>query len=118
MPDPHELPHGRERRRHPRTRLQDLPLTLESGRALRVRDLSRSGVCVFSDESMRTMTHVRFAFDLGPEAGGPVGGDGVVVRCERLSPALGHFEVAIFFQQLDPGASERLTHYLAQQARA
>lgn len=111
-PNPHQ---GRERRRHPRHLVANLPLSLEGGQALRVRDLSRAGVCVFAEEALRMMTHVRFRFDLGAAAG-EVTGEGVVVRCERLSPALGHFEIAIYFQQLDPGAESRLEGFLARQA--
>lgn len=106
---PHQ-PHGRERRRHPRLRVQDLPLTLDGGKALRVRDLSRSGVCVFAESPVRMMTHVRFRFELPGAA--DVTGSGVVVRCERLSPALGHYEVAIFFQELDAGCEAVLRGYL------
>lgn len=113
MPESPNPRQGRERRRHPRHQVSDLPLSLEGGQALRVRDLSRSGVCVFAEEPLRMMTHVRFRFDLGKDAG-EVTGEGVVVRCERLSPALGHFEVAIFFQQLDAGAEPRLERFLAQ----
>lgn len=110
-PNPHA---GRERRRHPRHQVANLPLSLEGGQALRVRDLSRAGVCVFADEPLRMMTHVRFRFELGAAAG-EVSGEGVVVRCERLSPALGHFEIAIYFQQLDAGSEPRLERFLAQQ---
>lgn len=115
MPDPQKPPQGRERRRHPRLQVRDLPLSLEGGRPLRVRDLSRAGVCVFADEPLRIMTHVRFRFALGGEAPGEVAGEGVVVRCERLSPALGHFEIAIFFQQLDAGCQPVLDRFLAAQ---
>lgn len=115
MPEPSNLPHGRERRKHPRTPVAHLPLSLEDGRPLRVRDLSRAGVCVFADEPLRMMTHVRFRFDLGA-GGGEIAGEGVVVRCERLSPALGHYEIAIFFQRLDAGSDGRLERFLAEQA--
>lgn len=115
MPDPQNPPQGRERRQHPRLRVRDLPLSLEGGRPLRVRDLSRAGVCVFAEEPLRMMTHVRFRFALGGDAPGEVTGEGVVVRCERLSPALGHFEVAIFFQALDSGCQAVLDRFLAAQ---
>jgi hypothetical protein len=105
-------PHGRERRRHPRLQVRDLPLSLDDGRALRVRDLSRAGVCIFSEEPIRPMTQVRFRFQLAASAPQEIRGEGVVVRCERLSPAIGHFEVAIFFQELDAGCQERLDRYL------
>jgi hypothetical protein len=98
--------------------VRDLPLSLEGGQPLRVRDLSRAGVCVFAEEPLRMMTHVRFRFALDRQTGGEITGEGVVVRCERLSPALGHFEIAIYFQQLDPGAELQLERYLAAHAGA
>ena len=117
MPEKQPPPFGRERRRHPRSRVRDLPLRLDRGeKPLRVRDLSRSGVCVFAEEPVRIMTHVRFRFEIGDgPAAREVTGEGVVVRCERLSPALGHYEVAIYFQQLDAGCEEQLVSYLASQ---
>lgn len=115
MPESAHPHSGRDRRRHPRHQVANLPVTLEGGPALRVRDLSRAGVCVFAETPLRMMTHVRFRFALG-EGAGEVSGEGVVVRCERLSPALGHFEIAIYFQQLDPGAEPRLERFLARQA--
>ncbi len=106
-----DSPMGRERRRFPRTRVESLPLQLDGGAPLRVRDLSRAGVCVFSEEPLRMMTHVGFRFET-PD-GETIQGEGVVVRCERLSPALGHYEVAIYFQELAPGSEERLVAFLA-----
>jgi hypothetical protein len=117
MPERPSAPHGRERRRHPRLRIENLPLSLDGGGALRVRDLSRSGVCVFSDQPMRMMTHVRFHFRLPRKADAEVAGTGVVVRCERLSPALGHYEIAIFFQDFESGSEPLLLGYLAELAQ-
>lgn len=118
MPERPSSSHGRERRRHPRLRIENLPLSLDGGGALRVRDLSRSGVCVFSDQPMRMMTHVRFQFRLPGQADAEVAGNGVVVRCERLSPTLGHYEIAIFFQEFDSGCEPRLLGYLAELAQS
>ena len=110
-------PHGRERRRHPRLRVENLPLSLDGSGALRVRDLSRSGVCVFSEQPMRMMTHVRFHFSLPHATEAEIAGTGVVVRCERVSPAIGHYEVAIFFQDFESGCEKALMGYLADQAQ-
>lgn len=117
MPERPSSPHGRERRRHPRLKVENLPLSLDGSGGLRVRDLSRSGVCVFSDKPLRMMTHVRFQFRLPRQPASEVAGSGVVVRCERLSPALGHYEIAIFFQDFDAGAESTLMAYLAAQAQ-
>ena len=81
-------------------------------RAVEWRDLSLSGACFFSESPVRVMTHVRFAFEL-PGDRPPIEGEGVVVRCERISPAVGHYEVAIFFQDLPAEAAARLEEYLA-----
>jgi hypothetical protein len=111
---------NRERRRHRRLSVQDLPIVLDGNLPLRVRDLSQSGACFFSETPLRMMTHVRFSFDF-PLADGQVvkaEGEGVVVRCERLSPALGHYEVALFFQDLYPGSASAIQAYLERQACA
>ena len=117
MSDRSPAPHGRERRRHPRLKVENLPLSLDGSGALRVRDLSRSGVCVFSEQPLRLMTHVRFQFRLPRQTGAEVAGTGVGVRCERISPALGHYEIAIFFQDFESGCESSLLGYLATQAQ-
>ncbi|MDA0666213.1 MAG: PilZ domain-containing protein [Planctomycetota bacterium] len=109
-----QMAQNQERRRHPRTSIQDLPITLDGDTPLRVRDLSQSGACFFSETPLRMMTHVRFTFDF-PLADGTQAhaeGEGVVVRCERISPALGHYEVALFFQDLYPGSDRAIRNYL------
>ncbi|MGB0953684.1 MAG: PilZ domain-containing protein [Planctomycetota bacterium] len=108
----------RERRRHPRTTIQDLPIVLDGDTPLRVRDLSQSGACFFSETPLRMMTHVRFSFDFPLPTGdiAKAEGEGVVVRCERLSPALGHYEVALFFQDLYPGSERAIRDFLSAQA--
>jgi len=112
--DEEKMSQNQERRRHPRTSIQDLPITLGGDTPLRVRDLSQSGACFFSETPLRMMTHVRFAFDfpLGNGTMAHAEGEGVVVRCERISPALGHYEVALFFQDLYPGSDRAIRDYL------
>jgi hypothetical protein len=105
------LPFEKERRRHPRFAVENLPVVVAGGDALRVRDLSRSGACFFSEKPIRVMTHVRFMFDL-PGGTGQISGEGVVVRCERLSPAVGHYEVALFFQDLERSCVTVLEGYI------
>ncbi|MCX8229813.1 MAG: PilZ domain-containing protein [Planctomycetota bacterium] len=101
-----------ERRQHPRVPTAEFPLHLEGDdtTTFRVRDISQSGVAFFSEQPLALMTRVRFTFDL-PDVDGnprPVKGEGAVVRCERLAPSIGHYEVAIFFQELAPGSIEVL----------
>jgi len=106
-----------ERRAHPRLAAPDLPLKLAgSGSPLRVRDISQSGVAFFADSPVALMTRVTFEIELPSEDGSPaaVAGEGAVVRCERLSPALGHYEVAVFFQHLKGNSLILLKDYLAQ----
>lgn len=110
-------PLEQERRAHPRVAAPELPLKLAGeGAALRVRDISQSGVAFFADNPVALMTKVRFEVEL-PSADGkgrPIVGEGAVVRCERLSPALGHYEVAVFFQHLEGNSLRDLKDYLDQ----
>ena len=89
-----------ERRRHTRVQGEGLPLLLQEGsEPLRVRDLSESGLAFFSDQPVPMMTKVGFRLELPHDSQSlEAAGEGVVVRCERLSSALGHYEVAVFFQ--------------------
>ena len=110
-PGARNLPYEKERRRHPRFAVEDLPVVVGDGDALRVRDLSRSGACFFAEKPIRVMTHVRFVFEL-PNGSGQISGEGVVVRCERISPAVGHYEVALFFQDVERASVGILESYL------
>ena len=93
--------------------MPNLPIQVDDKNALNVRDLSLSGACFFSEEPMPMMTHVKFNFQFKVEdIEHEVSGDGVVVRCERISPTLGHYEVAIFFQSLAMGGKESIEAYL------
>ncbi|MFT7517511.1 MAG: hypothetical protein ACI84O_001303 [Myxococcota bacterium] len=105
---------SQERRKHQRKAVGDLPIIVNGDIPLRVRDLSQSGACFFSETPLRMMTHVKFSFEFKNSDDEPVilSGEGVVVRCERIAPSLGHYEVAIFFQSLDEGGSKAITQYL------
>lgn len=110
----------RERRKHPRVQAEELPLKLhgQEGAPLRVRDISKAGVAFFSDQPIALMTRVRFTLEFPGEAKqngageAQASGEGVVVRCERLAPALGHFEVAVFFSELPERARQALAGFL------
>lgn len=95
---------GAERRRHPRVP-SDLTLDIQLDDGVhnaRLRDISESGLCFFLDRSIPEMTILEVAFEL------PVNDDrnrvsttGVVVRSRKISPAVDHYEVALFFNGLD-----------------
>jgi hypothetical protein len=107
-----------ERRLHPRVGAPDLPLHLgdDSNALFRVRDVSQSGAAFFAEEPIPVMTKVRFSFAL-PTADGQeslIQGEGAVVRCARLAPAIGHYEVAIFFQDLAPDCQEAIEAFINQ----
>lgn len=106
-----------ERRAHPRVAAPELPLRLADGaNALRVRDISQSGVAFFSESSIPLWTTVKFELELpGPDGEAQtVRGEGAIVRCDRVSPAVGHYEVAVFFQHLDRDALNNLKAYLRE----
>ena len=109
--------HASERRTHPRTPAPDIPLRIgpEEGNGFRVRDLSKSGVAFFSESSIPLMTLVQFTLEI-PDPGGDsrqVFGQGAVVRCEPLAPSVGHFEVALFFQDLEDEAARWIGEFVA-----
>jgi hypothetical protein len=107
-----------ERRQHPRVPAGDLPIQIQmAGQApLKVRDLSRSGIAFYSESPIAMMTQVAFALEF-PRADGAsrfAEGHGVVVRCERLASALGHYEVAVFFSELSAEAAALVQGYVDQ----
>lgn len=100
----------------------ELPLFLQGDqrKPVRIRDISRAGVAFYSEEPLAVMSRMRFAIEF-PRPGEPpllATGEGVVVRCERIAAALDHYEVAIFFNELQPEArsivSAWVDHRLAQ----
>lgn len=101
---------GAERRRWPRANA-DLPIAISlEGRVhqARVRDISRAGICFYLDRSVPLMTLLGVELDataVGP--GRKLRGQGAVVRCERISPHLSHYEIAVFFH--DMADSDRAT---------
>jgi hypothetical protein len=100
-------PPGRERRQHPRAS-GDCPLfvSLTSGKELgvkraRLRDVSRAGVSFYMDKPIAVMSLLAVDLEL-PVAHGVrhVRGQGAVVRCERLSPSIEHYEIAVFLHEM------------------
>jgi hypothetical protein len=98
---------GRDRRAHPRAGADwPLEIVLTSGTRpglvhARVRDVSRAGVSFYVDQPIAMMTMLQLRLEL-PTAQGvrKVQGKGAVVRCERISAALEHYEIAVFLHEL------------------
>jgi hypothetical protein len=118
---------GPDRRAHPRadadfTLSLDLPSPQDQG--IRVKDISKAGICCFLEEPIPVMTEVAVRLVI-PEPGGEsteIRCNGAIVRCDppaessldaresdsvaasagpSPTPAPGPFEVAIFFLDLD-----------------
>jgi hypothetical protein len=58
-------------------------------------------VCFFLDRAIPLMTVLDLALDLRLSAGlRRIRGAGAVVRCERISKALEHYEIAVFVHEM------------------
>jgi hypothetical protein len=123
---------GRERRQHPRAAAPwSVTLALDDGpHEARLRDISRAGVCFFLDRPIAPMTLLALELELpasDPRSGDrparagqatrasqsvrgsqSIRGNGAVVRCERISPGVEHFEIAIFLHDLSESDRERI----------
>ena len=92
-----------ERRRWTRAEA-DLPVTvaLSGGKSeARVRDISRAGVCFFLDRPIPMMTVLELSMNLRVEDGlRRIRGHGAVVRCEKISKAIEHYEIAVFLHEM------------------
>jgi len=109
-------PGGRERRKFRRARL-DLPITIsldDGDHEAKIRDVSRGGVCFFLDRPVEEMTALRVEFDLPTEHGlRRITGDGAVVRCEKISRTLEHYEIAVFVQNMAAPDRDTIEQYVA-----
>ena len=108
--DPSALPQPTnaddDRRRWPRADA-DWPIRLllpEGHFEARVRDVSRAGICFFLDRPIPEMTSLRIDLELPVQEGMRfVRGDAVVVRCDKISDRLDHYEIAAFLNNMaDP----------------
>ena len=119
---------GRERRAHPRA-TADWPLSIRmtSGKhagvhTARVRDLSRAGVCFYLEHPLPLMTVLEIVLELPTGAPGEtngkrsVRGTGAVVRCEPISAAMAHYEVAVFIQEMEEADRSALEAHVARRA--
>ncbi|MCP3915047.1 MAG: PilZ domain-containing protein [bacterium] len=94
---------GAERRQFDRARAEwPITIVLDDGpHEARVRDVSRGGVCFFLDRPLGEMTLLKMEFDLPVVSGvRRITGQGAVVRCERISEALDHYEIAVFLTEM------------------
>jgi len=108
---------GAERRQHPRIP-SDITLQVsldDGGHTARLRDVSESGICFFLDRAIEEMTILEVAFDVpAPEGFHKVETTGVVVRSRKISPAVDHYEVALFFNGLDETARTALRTFVSK----
>ena len=106
---------GRERRQHPRSEAPwPVQLLLASGPCeARLRDISRGGVCFFLDQPIAPMTLLALELELpGPRGKRQIRGQGAVVRCERISPAVEHYEVAVFLHDLSESDRDAIDEHV------
>jgi hypothetical protein len=121
QPDTQRSGGGRERRQHPRVEAPwPIHLLLRDGPCeARLRDVSRSGVCFFLDRPIGLMTLLKLELDL-PKGGNhkshKVRGAGAVVRCERISPGVEHFEIAVFLHDLSATDRTAIDEYVQRVA--
>ena len=109
-------PAGRERRQYVRARAEwPITIELEDGpHEARIRDISQAGVCFFIDRPIPEMTALRVELDVPGSCGTRrIRGAGAVVRCERISPPLEHYEIAVFITELASPDREWIAAYVA-----
>jgi hypothetical protein len=94
---------GAERRAHPRAPADwTVELALAGGtQRARLRDVSRAGLSFHTESPIPMMTVLALALELPtPEGRRRIRGSGAVVRCQRISPTLDHYEVAVFLHDM------------------
>ena len=112
---------GRERRAHPRAAADwPLEIALTSGPRpglvqARVRDVSRAGVSFYVDRPIAMMTMLELSLEL-PTAKGrsKVRGKGAVVRCQRISAGVEHYEVAVFLHELSDADRRAIDNHVRE----
>ncbi len=106
---------GAERRIHLRIPTDlTLKIALADGvHVARLRDVSQSGLCFFLDRPIDEMSILEVSLDLPSDDGSfSVRTTGVVVRSRKISPAVDHYEIALFFNGLDDTAREALSLFI------
>ena len=80
----------------------------------KIRDVSRGGVCFFLDRPVPEMTALKIEFDLPVDPGvRRITGAGAVVRCEKISRTLEHYEIAVFMQDMAPPDRDTIEQYVS-----
>lgn len=109
---------GPEKRRWARAKA-DLPITLflAGGKCeARIRDISRAGVCFFLDRPVPLMTVLRMSLGLRVKDGiRYVNGYGAVVRCEKISKAIDHYEIALFLNEMADTDRRAIEEFVASE---
>lgn len=107
---------GAERRQWRRARAEwPITILLDDGpHEARVRDVSRGGVCFFLDRPLGEMTLLKMEFEIPVEQGvRHITGQGAVVRCERISEVIDHYEIAVFLTEMAQPDRETIESYVA-----
>ena len=116
QPSPDSDPSQSSERRQWQRAQAEWPITvvLDDGpHEARIRDVSRGGVCFFLDRPVPEMTALRIEFDLPVTSGvRRISGLGAVVRCEKISQVLDHYEIAVFLQDMADPDRETVEAYV------
>ena len=119
-PTPSPEPQGRERRQWERAQA-DWPVTLQlddGPHEAKIRDVSRGGICFFLDRPVPEMTILQMDFELPVRDGvRRISGQGVVVRCERISQILDHYEIAVFTQDMAEPDRDTIEGYVLKASK-
>lgn len=96
---------GAERRRWPRAKSEmSIGIALDGEKLeAKLRDLSRAGVSFYLARAIPLMTVLALSLELPADSTGrarKLRGHGAVVRCERISPSLSHWEIAVFLHDM------------------
>jgi hypothetical protein len=106
---------GAERRRWPRAGIE-LPVTIVLDgmhHEAKVRDISRAGVSFYLERPIPLMTVLGLSLDLHfGSRKHPIRGQGAVVRCERISPSLQQYEIALFLHDLSESDREAIDNHV------
>lgn len=103
---------GAERRQHPRA-TADWPVLLDLPKGktpARLRDISAAGVSFFLDQPIAEMTVLALELQFGKKK---LQARGAVVRCERISPHIEHYEIALFLHEIGEADRETIARYVA-----
>ncbi len=109
------MPSGADRRLHPRANADwPIHLSLAEGPCEgKLRDLSKGGCCFFLDRPIPLMTVLRVRLELPVQDGvRRIMGTGAVVRCEKISARIDHYEIAVFLQEVAEPDREALEEFV------